>query len=130
MYVVYSQLDRGIGNFAQVIDIPMGGTVRYEVSGRVRENAESIRIRVEATPGPEQRDAFPNDNVSDIEIGVVDALVADLNDDGIVDFADFLVIVENFSEMASREDGDIDGSGTVDFLDFLFLARNFGRSQA
>lgn len=51
----------------------------------------------------------------------------DLDGDGVVAFADFLVLSTNFGkDEASYADGDIDLSGGVDFADFLILADNFG----
>ena len=50
----------------------------------------------------------------------------DINEDGFVNFQDFLLLATNFGdENSTRTDGDLDGSGTVDFQDFLELARNF-----
>jgi hypothetical protein len=53
---------------------------------------------------------------------------ADLDLD--VDFADFVLLANNFSrsqEVAWRE-GDFDGDGSVGFSDFVALSNNFGRS--
>ncbi len=51
----------------------------------------------------------------------------DLNIDGEVDFADYLILSGHFGEDTSAyEDGDIDGNGTVDFADFLLLSGNIG----
>ena len=53
----------------------------------------------------------------------------DLDGDGSVAFADFLVLSANFgTEVTSHADGDIDCNGTVDFADFLVLSANFGQA--
>ena len=52
--------------------------------------------------------------------------LADLNGDGQVVFADFLIQAANFGQPGDFEDGDIDGDGMVDFQDFLALARQMG----
>ena len=53
----------------------------------------------------------------------------DLDGNGMVEFADFLVLSGNFGNAAtSHTEGDIDCSGTVDFADFLALSANFGQS--
>lgn len=56
----------------------------------------------------------------------------DLDLDGEVAFADFLVLSNNFggSEFASWTDGDLDGDGKVAFSDFLVLSDNFGSAAA
>ena len=56
-------------------------------------------------------------------------LTGDINNDGVVDVSDFLVLAENFGKAdATREDGDLDGDGSVQFSDFLVLVNNFGMS--
>lgn len=56
---------------------------------------------------------------------VVDAIIGDINGDGRVDFADFLILSDNFG--SESEDGDLNGDGKVDFADFLLLSDNFGK---
>lgn len=52
----------------------------------------------------------------------------DLDGNGKVEFADFLVLSGNFGkEVAGHADGDIDCNGKVEFADFLTLSGNFGR---
>lgn len=52
----------------------------------------------------------------------------DLDQNGKVEFADFLILSGNFgNEVASHEEGDIDCNGTVEFADFLVLSGNFGK---
>ena len=55
----------------------------------------------------------------------------DLDGNGTVEFADFLVLSGNFgNEVPSHEEGDIDCNGTVEFADFLILSANFGNDVA
>lgn len=55
----------------------------------------------------------------------------DLDGNGSVAFADFLVLSNNFgSTVDSYTDGDIDGDGSVAFSDFLLLSNNFGSTSA
>ena len=55
--------------------------------------------------------------------------LGDLDGNGMVEFADFLVLSANFgTAVNSHELGDIDCSGMVDFADFLALSANFGTS--
>lgn len=54
-------------------------------------------------------------------------LDGDIDGNGKVEFADFLVLSRNFGqEVLGRENGDFDGNGIVDFSDFLKLSQNFG----
>ena len=58
-------------------------------------------------------------------------LAGDLDQDGSVGFADFLLLSANFGQTVdSYEQGDIDCNGTVAFADFLALSANFGQSSA
>ena len=55
----------------------------------------------------------------------------DLDGNGKVEFADFLVLSGNFgSEVDSHAQGDIDCNGKVEFADFLALSGNFGNDVA
>ena len=55
----------------------------------------------------------------------------DLDGNGKVEFADFLVLSGNFgTEVSSHADGDIDCNGKVEFADFLVLSGNFGTEIA
>jgi len=59
----------------------------------------------------------------------VDTLLGDINEDGAVSFADFLILSTNFgAQDAQPANGDIDIDGDVDFADFLILSANFGRT--
>lgn len=50
----------------------------------------------------------------------------DVNLDGEVTFADFVILSANFgSKDADRSEGDLDGDKTVGFADFLLLSRDF-----
>ena len=50
----------------------------------------------------------------------------DANLDDEVNFADFLILSENFGQDGGWREGDFDGDGTVGFPDFLALSENFG----
>lgn len=51
----------------------------------------------------------------------------DSNADGVVDFADFLVMSSNFGSTGDWESGDFTNDGMVTFGDFLGLSQNFGK---
>ena len=57
-------------------------------------------------------------------------LIADFNDDGVVDVADHLLFVEVFG-LSEGDDGfnadmDLDGDGTIGISDFLIFVDHFG----
>lgn len=55
----------------------------------------------------------------------------DLNADGEVSFADFLILSSNFgTDVPTHAEGDIDCDGSVAFSDFLVLSSNFGTTVA
>lgn len=57
---------------------------------------------------------------------VLGSKVGDLDLNGRVEFADFLVLSTNFGKSASYAEGDADGDGVVGFADFLLMSTNFG----
>ncbi len=62
---------------------------------------------------------------------VAPALPGDIDGDGSVAFADFLILSAQFGTMVDAgTGGDIDGDGNVAFPDFLILSSNFGTSAA
>ncbi len=68
-------------------------------------------------------------DIGDVQAWVVDARQTFLGDadlNGSVEFADFLVLSDNFGRPGSWDTGDFDVNGTVEFADFLALANNFG----
>ena len=57
-------------------------------------------------------------------------LPGDIDDNGSVAFADFLLLSESFGTVVDRyTSGDLDGDGSVAFADFLILSSNFGRTS-
>ncbi len=55
--------------------------------------------------------------------------VGDLDDDGEVQFTDFLILSESFgTDVDPFTSGDINGDGTVSFEDFLILSENYGKA--
>jgi|GEM_PF-4737294 len=62
------------------------------------------------------------------DVCVSDRQPGDVDGNGSVDFADFLVLSDNFGQEVDKAwaDGDFDGNGVVDFTDFLALSVNFG----
>ncbi len=52
----------------------------------------------------------------------------DLDNDGEIGFADFLILSANFGKTeVNADDGDLTGDGQVSFVDFLILSSNYGR---
>jgi len=56
------------------------------------------------------------------------AIPGDANGDGKVDFADLLVLAQNYGKSSGAvwTDGDFNGDGNVGFDDLLILAQNYG----
>jgi hypothetical protein len=57
--------------------------------------------------------------------------LGDANDDGIVEFADFVALANNFgASNAGWSGGDLNNDGTTNFADFVILANHFGGTMA
>jgi len=54
--------------------------------------------------------------------------MGDIDGNGTVELADFLVLSTNFGGPGGAADGDADCSGDIAFADFLILSQNFGQS--
>jgi len=59
-------------------------------------------------------------------------LIGDFNGDGKVDFADLLILAQNYGKMggAMLSQGDANADGSVGFDDLLLLAQNYGKTGA
>ena len=73
------------------------------------------------------QDFFDESLLVVLEEETIEVLAGDINRDGAVSFADFLVLSTNFGKQnAAEAEGDLDGDGLVAFTDFLLLSANFG----
>lgn len=81
-----------------------------------------------------EADSAPNRPKLTIEFVIPtedEVLPGDVNRDGMVDFADFLLLSGSYGDEVEPNTGaDFDGSGVIDFPDFLVLSQNFGTSAA
>ena len=58
------------------------------------------------------------------QANAVDEVLGDIDGNGTVEFADFLILSENYGK--ETDEGDLNGDGVVNFADFLLLVDNFG----
>jgi hypothetical protein len=65
----------------------------------------------------------PSEDYSIVDPTGVDSVLGDIDANGTVDFADFLILSSEFG--SESEQSDLDGSGMVDFADFLILSANY-----
>ncbi len=56
------------------------------------------------------------------------SLLGDADFDGKVQFNDFMILAQHFSQPGLYTEGDFDCTGVVQFPDFVILAGNFGES--
>ena len=97
----------------------------------IPDEIDSLTVQVEAFS------TFPNevvgiDNIrifTGEEVEAPEIFPGDVDGDGSVAFADFLVLSANFGlAVDANTGGDFDGDGMVGFPDFLVLSSNFGQS--
>ena len=123
-----SALRSGSGPIQDIVDVPVGATLTYRITGFAAEDADGILGHISASPVDTQLQLNPNSNRTDVELGV--GFVSDLDGDGTVSFSDFLILSANFGKTTTdRGDGDLDGNGLIDLSDFLRLVAEFGRSS-
>lgn len=69
--------------------------------------------------------------IGEVAFRVATKLIGDINDDGMVNFPDFLILSDSFSQtVETGANGDLNKDGVVDFSDFLILSANFGQTSA
>lgn len=92
-------------------------------------------IRVLRTPDPDLSGSGGAGNADEGTVLSIDLVLADgflagdVDGDGSVEFADFLIISSNFGKrLSSRTAGDLDENGRIEFADFLILSAFFGQS--
>ncbi len=56
--------------------------------------------------------------------------LGDIDQDGVVQFSDFLILSRGFGFVGGEADGDLDCNAIVDFVDFLNLSRSYGQTVA
>lgn len=56
------------------------------------------------------------------------SLAGDVNHDGMVDFADLVILARHYGQAGSFADGDLNHDGRIDFADLAALGRAFGNA--
>lgn len=126
---------RGLHAVSEVVDIPKGETVTYHLTGSIPAmHAGAIFGTARALVTVADAD-LSNNTASSAETVILpakprnDAFVADIDGNGEIAFADFLILSAHFGRQdASRDHGDLDEDGRVTLTDFLILSVNFGAS--
>lgn len=128
LYVVFGRKQQhgfGEGPIADTVDIPTLGEVSYVLTGTVRPG---FFLHGEATVTPSLEQIDLDNRLNRITVAAPQILRGDVDSNGVVDFADFLVLAHHFSRSpAERDQGDLDENGVVDFNDFVILQEAFGR---
>lgn len=70
---------------------------------------------------------LPESEYEIVHPDAIDHIIGDIDGNGTVEFADFLILSVNFGTDA--EAGDLNDDGKVDFADFLLLSDNFGETS-
>ena len=105
----------------------LGKSIEWQVSFI---GTTTVHARLMATDGQGNESDWINVTAVATEPDTHLTFSGDADDNGIVNFADFLKLADNFGRTdAVREDGDFNGDGVVNFSDFLILAENFGESR-
>jgi autotransporter-associated beta strand protein len=61
-------------------------------------------------------------------INVHKGYLGDANDDGTVNFSDFIILSQNFGQSGSWNKANFNSDAVIDFTDFVTLSQNFGQS--
>lgn len=97
---------------------------------------DALSVEVSLGNNPADFDLTGDGNVNREDIDAylalddINKLNGDVDLNGSVEFADFLVLSDNFGMVAVWSGGDLTGTGNVEFADFLVLSDNFGKTSA
>lgn len=127
LYVVFGRQQHsmsGAGALSETLDVPIYGEVTYKINGNVTAaTTDAIFGRAWATPAQGQVHLDPRSATAIAQ----SPLLGDLDANGSVGFADFLILASNFGKQAAGPtQGDLDNNGSVDFEDFVILQAQFG----
>ena len=147
MLFAESCCDRGFDIFMEDEEV-VTDLVVQQVQGGINNAEQGVSYTREFVAGDEELNillggsvAVPDNNpiLNVVTLEKIEAIVVepepacdpnsqgDLDGNGTVEFADFLVLSNNFgNEVADHTLGDIDCNGSVEFADFLTLSANFG----
>lgn len=110
----------GYGPINDAVDIPRGSEITYTIRGTVPDGVETVLTTVSAAAS-RQVELDPRSNLEVVDIAI--RTIGDANNDAVVDFADFLLLMQNFGRTDARySDGDFNSDERVDFMDFLILS--------
>lgn len=111
------------------------GDADFNLDGKVDIDDVDLLFAALQSESPEvQFDLNMDDEVSFVDAQVMferitETQPGDLDLNGRVEFADFLIVSTNFGkELGRYSEGDTNADGKVDFEDFLMLSANFGDS--
>ena len=128
----YVQLGPGESDFFSIVEASqiLGEFAEYSFNGKLLERefpVSSDRRSFRDHVGDGQFITVAYMDTTSVAIRNDQALLGDTDGDGEVQFADFVVLADNFDGEADWTGGDFNGDGLVQFNDFLALANNFGR---
>ena len=129
VHVVFGRQQSSVANAGaidDVVDVPTGAEITYTLRGTTPDDWNGFFGSATVTEAMNQIDLDPRSNA--LKVNAIDFDVADVDANGMVDFADFLVLSANFGRQnATRTQGDLNYDAVVDFDDFTILTRQFGR---
>ena len=126
-------------NSTETFDInnPRGGTVMFRWGIINAGNdwwwaIDNVRVTTEFTgnplPGLDDSSLWQFSTASEAVVDDGGLAASDLDDDGVVNVRDFLILSRSFNTTVEPGTGaDIDGDGQVNVRDFLVLSRNFNK---
>ena len=112
----------GTGNASQQFDVLAGETVTLTLRGTAPTTPGG---QIQVTLAPAQFDLESNSTFT--FTSTPEPIRGDFNDDGLVGFADFLILSANFGQSDKEpHEGDLNQDSIVSFADFLILAYIIG----
>lgn len=122
-----------LGNFSErSVELEAGASeeVTLMVAGDLLTTPGDYAITVTATSGTDSTMTAEVTTTTTIEMPPPPPTPWDVNDDGIVDIRDLVLVAGQFGESGEDLKGDLNGDGIVNVLDLVIVASHFGEDTS
>jgi autotransporter-associated beta strand protein len=115
------------GGTVEISNAPVGPTSLgwYNV---IEHNGFTGSVAGITMPATVNSIAYTIDSSDPVFIRVHRGFMGDANDDGTVNFSDFIILSQNFGQSGNWNQANFTGAAVIDFNDFVVLSQNFGNT--
>jgi hypothetical protein len=109
------------GTLQSSTTIPLGHFTLFTYTGTLTDNGLIL-------PATENNIVYTLDTSTPNHVNLHKGFLGDANDDGTVNFSDFIILSQNFGQSGNWNAANFNNDALVDFTDFVMLSQTFGQS--